>query len=385
MTLPRILLVNDHPAGGGIGRYTLELRHALRALAPPPFRVDLLLQNVPGRVDPDEWHSPEDTRDGSTLTVQPRPWWAKRRGFGTVYLLNSHCYFPRRVPKGYDLYHFSSQMMGAGVGHAAPAVVTVHDLIAVRLRANHPGLSTRLRRRHFRPLRRARELIFISESSRQDFLSAYDYPESQTCVIHHGVRPTFAPQDREASRRALGLEPGRPVLLHVGSEERRKNVETLLDAIALLVRRHPDLLLLRVGGSSARSRKRIARHHLERHVRYLPSLPEDRLVGAYAAADLFVFPSYFEGFGLPVLEAMSVGCPVIAARATSIPEVTGDAAVLVEPMDAVALADAIDGLLGDPARRASLTRAGIARAAPFTWDRAARQTAAAYRRALDAR
>ena len=340
---------------------------------------------MPGRVDTNAWRSAGDALGGSTLTVQPRPWWAKRRGFGTAYLLNSHCTFPRRIPKGYDLYHFSSQMMGASVRHATPAVVTVHDLIALRLPDNHPGLSTALRRRHLRALVRARGLIFISDYSRRDFLSAYDYPESQTCVIPHGVGSAFAPQDRAASRHALGLEPGRPILLHVGSEERRKNVEILLDAIARLVRRRPDLLLLRVGGPSARTRRRIARHGLERHVRYLPGLADDQLVAAYSAADLFVFPSYFEGFGLPVLEAMRAGCPVVAARATSIPEVTGDAALLVDPQDAPALADAIDGLLDDPARRAALARAGLARAAPFTWDRTAHQTADAYRRALEIR
>jgi len=384
VTLPRILLVNDHPAGGGIGRYALELDHALRALDPPQVRLDVLLQNVPGRVDASAWRAPAETPDGSTLTVQPRPRWAKRRGFGIAYLLNSYFTFPRRVPKEYDLYHFSSQMMGASVRHAAPAVVTVHDLIALRLRGNHPGFSSALRRRHLRALVRARGLIFISEYSRQDFLSAYDYPETHTCVIPHGVGPAFAPRDREASRRALGLEPGRPVLLHVGSEERRKDVETLLDAVARLVRRRPNLLLLRVGGPSARSRRRIARHGLERHVRYLPGLPEDQLVAAYSAADLFVFPSYFEGFGLPVLEAMRAGCPVVAVRATSVPEVTGDAAVLVHPKDPVALGEAIDALLDDPVRRAALARAGLARAAPFTWDRTARQTVDAYRRALGA-
>lgn len=377
-------MVNDHPTRGGIGRYTLELDYALRALDPPPVHVDLLLQNMPGPVNPRVWRSPDDARDGSTITVQPRPRWAKQTGFGSAYLLNSLLHFPRRVPSGYDLYHFSSQMMGAGVRHAAPAVVTVQDLIALRLGANHPGLSTWLRRRHFPFLRLAKGLIFASEYSRQDFLSTYDYPESRTSVVHHGVSPSIEPRDREASRVALGIDLGRPVLLHVGSEERRKNVETLLDAIAMLVQERPDLLLLRVGGPSSRTRKRIARHGLERHVRYLPGLSEDQLVATYSAADIFVFPSYFEGFGLPVLEAMKAGCPVIAARATSVPEVTGDAAVLVEPMDAAALAGAIGALFDDPVRRAALAVAGMARAETFTWQRTARQTADAYRRALDA-
>jgi len=383
MTLPRILLVNDHPARGGIGRYAWELDHALRALAPPQFHLDLLLQNMPGQVDPAAWRLPGEPGDGSTVTVQPRPTWAKQTGFGTAYLVNSHLRFPRQLPRGYDLYHFSSQMMGAGVRHAAPAVVTVHDLIALRLGANHPALSTWLRRRHFQYLRRAHGLIFVSEYSRRDFLGHFDYPEERTCVVHHAASPAFAPRDRTASRHALGLPPGRPILLHVGSEERRKNVETLLDALALLVKDVPDILLLRVGGASARTRNRIARYGLASHVRYVSGLTEDQLVSAYAAADLFVYPSYFEGFGFPVLEAMQAGCPVVAARATSVPEITGDAAILVEPMDVPAWARTVSALLDDPARRTALTAAGRERAAIFTWARTARQTADAYRRALD--
>jgi len=383
MSLPRILLANDHPARGGIGRYAWELDHALRALAPRPFHVDLLLQNMPGPVDPAAWRSPGEADDGSTVTVQARPRWAKQTGFGTAYLVNAHLRFPRLLPRGYDLYHFSSQMMGAGARHAAPAIVTVHDLIALRLGANHPALSTWLRRRHFQSLRRARGLIFVSEYSRQDFLGHFDYPEERTCVVHHAASPAFAPRDRAASRRALDLPPERPVLLHVGSEERRKNVETLLEALALLVKDIPDILLLRVGGASARSRSRIARLGLASHVRYIAGLTEDQLVSAYAAADLFVYPSYFEGFGFPLLEAMQAGCPVVAARATSVPEITGDAAILLEPMDGPAWARTVSALLDDSTRRAALRVAGMERAASFTWARAARQTADAYRRALD--
>jgi glycosyltransferase involved in cell wall biosynthesis len=380
VSLPRVLLVNDHPARGGIGRYTRELDRALCALAPPEFEVDLLLQNMPGRIDPADWRV--DAPSASPVFVQPRPPWAKSTGFGPTYLLNSYLYFPARTPRGYDLYHFSSQMMGAGVRYAAPAVVTVQDLIALRLSTNHPGLSTWLRRRHFTPLRRARGLIFASEYSRRDYLSLFDFPEERTSVVHHAVSPVFTPQDRQLSRAALGLDPNRPILLHVGSEERRKNVETLLAALARLVEQRPDLLLLRVGARSSRSRGLIARLGLEHNVRYRSALTEPQLAACYSAADLFVFPSYFEGFGFPVLEAMSSGCPVVAARATSVPEITGTAAVLFDPMDVDALSKIVEGLLADRILRDDLRRRGLERAAGFTWARAARQTADAYHRAL---
>ena len=378
-----VLLVNDHPAWSGIGRYVRELHLALRAQPPTDLTVDLLLQNMPGRADPSDWCSPLDDAPASHVSVQPRPRWADRNGFGLSYLINSHLRFPRRIPNGYDLYHISSQMMGASIGHAAPAVVTVHDLIAFRLAANQPPVSTWLRRRHFRPLRRASGLAFTSEFSRRDFLTRFDYPEHRTTVIHHGVSDAFGPRDRAASRNALQLPHDRPVLLHVGSEERRKNVETLLEAVAVLVKERPDLLLLRIGGGSSRSRRLIARLRLERHVRYVPGISDSQLAACYSAADLFVFPSYFEGFGLPVLEAMKAGCPVVAARATSLPEITGEAALLFEAMDVAALARTVGSLLDDASQREELRRRGMARAAGFTWERAARQTLEAYRRVLD--
>lgn len=383
MTLPRILLVNSSPAKGGIGRYARELLHEFRSAAPPRFQVDVLLQNVPGVEDPAEWGSHPGLDTDPHYCIQPRPRWAKQTGYGITYLLNSHYYFPRRIPRGYDLYHLASQMMGASTRHATPAVVTVHDLIALRLRSNHSGLSTWLRRRHFVPLRAARGLLFISEFTRQDFLSEFDYPEERTTVVHHGVGAGFTPRDRAASRETLRLGPEQPVLLHVGSEERRKNVETLLRAVALLVKDRPDLLLLRVGGKSRRTQRLIARLRLERHVRYLSSLSESQLASCYSAADAFVFPSYFEGFGLPVLEAMRSGCPVVAARATSVPEITGTAAILFEPMDVAGLSKILEGLLSDRVLQEDLHRRGMERAAEFTWARAARQTAEAYQRALD--
>lgn len=378
---PSVLLVNANPSWSGIGRYTRELFRALRG-SDPPFELALHLQNLPGRFDPDRWTTPAERAAGARVSAQARPWWAKQRGVGTMYMVNSHLYFPQRTPPGHDLYHFTSQVMGASVAHVERAVLTVHDLVAIHLRRNHPGISTWLRRQHFRSILRARGLIFISEFSRRDFLQQFNYPEERTSVALNGVSQAFSPRPRDASRAALGIPLDRPVLLHVGSEERRKNVETLLDALALLLRRRPETLLIRVGGPSARSQRRIARHGLAKQVRYLDGISDADLAACYAAADLFVFPSTFEGFGLPVLEAMRAGCPVLAANATSIPEIVGDAGMLVDPMDAPAMAEAIDLLLSDPARRVRLAEMGVTRAAQFTWERTAQVTMEAYLRAI---
>jgi glycosyltransferase involved in cell wall biosynthesis len=382
--MPRILMLNDHPPSGGIGRYTRALYHALLAADRGGIELDLLIQNAPGRGDAAEWR-PERPVTPSRVLVQPRPRWAKQRGFGTVYQLNGFYRFPRRVPAGYALYHATSQMMGGSARHVAPMVVTVHDVIAERLAGNHVGLAAVMRRRHLRAVTAARGLIFSSEHTRREFLSLHDYPAERCDVVHLGAEPAFSPGDRDRARAALGIERDRPLLLHVGSEERRKNVETLLAGVSRLARERPDVVLVRIGGRSARSRRLIARLGLEPRVRYRSGVAEGELVNWYRAADAFVFPSLYEGFGLPVVEALACGCPVVAAAATSVPEITGEAATLVaDPLDARDLAAAIARVLDDGALAAALAAAGPARAARFTWARAAAGTLAAYRRALDA-
>ena len=383
--MSRVLLCNDHPAAGGIGRYARALYHALLEAERGGLEIDLLIQNAPGQSEAADWRGAGPGAAASRVRVEPRPRWAKATGFGTVYQLNGWYRYPRHIPPGYALYHASSQMMGAIARHVRPAIVTVHDVIAARLAGNHVGLAAVMRRRHLRAVTAARGLIFSSEHTRREFLSLHDYPADRCAVVHLGVAPAFSGSDRASARAALGLAPGRPVLLHVGSEERRKNVETLLAALARLARRRPDVLLVRVGGGSARSRRLIARLGLAAHVRYCSGLAEADLVRWYQAADAFVFPSLYEGFGLPVLEAMACGCPVVAGDATSVPEITGDAALLVADLrDPDVLAGAIERVLDDPVLAAALAAAGPRRAAGFTWSRAAAGTLAAYRRALGA-
>jgi glycosyltransferase involved in cell wall biosynthesis len=379
--MSRVLLLNDHPPAGGIGRYARALYHALLDADRGGIEIDLLIQNAPGHTSAADWRGGPGA-EGSRVLVQPRPRWAKPTGFGTLYQLNGYFRFPRRIPMGYALYHASSQMMGASARHAAPMVVTVHDVIARRLARNHVGLAAVMRRRHLGAVTAARALIFSSEHTRREFLSLYDYPADRCAVVHLGVAPAFSAGDRASARAALGLAADRPVLLHVGSEERRKNVEATLAALARLVRRRPDVLLVRVGGGSSRSRRLIARFGLAAHVRYCSGLPEADLVRWYRAADAFVFPSFYEGFGLPVLEALACGCPVIAGDASSVPEIAGDAALLVDPGDVEALERAIGRVLDDPSLAAALRAAGPRRAAAFTWARAAAQTLEVYRRTL---
>jgi len=373
-----ILLVNDH-VSGGIGRYVRSLYAELRTVYAERRSVHLLLQNVPRHAAAGAWSN----GNANEITIQRRPWWEKQSGYGTLYQLASRYYYPQRIPRGYELYHVTSQMMGQSVRHVGPAVVTVHDLVALRYPGNHPWLSTQIRKRHIAALQRAAAIIFPSEFSRHDFLTRFSYPAQHTFVTPWGTGDPFRPANRSSARAALGVPPNRPLLLHVGSEEPRKNVETLLRALPLVAARVPEVLLIRVGGRSHRAGRLISRLKLERHVRYEPDVSDATLALWYAAADALVFPSLLEGFGLPLLEALRCGCPVVAANTSSIPEVTGDAAALVDDaLDPEELAAAITRVLEDPAWRDQLAQRGLSRAAGFTWRLAAERTAAVYEHVL---
>ena len=374
-----ILVVNDHLAGG-IGRYARNLYTELRTLY-PGRTVHLLLQSVPRRAVMDGWM----TGETGAITVQHRPWWQKQKGYGTLYQLASRYYYPQKIPQGYALYHVTSQMMGASVRHVGKAVVTVQDLVAFRYPRNHPWISTRIRAGHFDALRRAAAIIFPSEFSRNDFLSRFDYPAHNAFVVPLGAGDPFRPAYRTHARASLDLPPERPIVLHVGSEEPRKNVETLLRALPRVAAAAPDVQLVRIGGRSHRATRLIRQLGLGAAVRYVHDVSDDVLALWYAAADVFVFPSLLEGYGLPVLEALRCGCPVIAANTSSIPEITGgrDAAVLLDdPRDADALAAVITRLLRDPAQRAQLRKRGLTRAESLSWRNTAELTAAVYEHAL---
>jgi len=376
-----ILLVNDH-VSGGIGRYVRNLYTELRTLY-PERAVDLLLQSVPRRAALNGWMT--GPRNGAAITIQRRPWWQKQSGYGTLYQLASRYYYPRKIPEGYALYHVTSQMMGASVQHVGPAVVTVHDLVALRQPRNHPWISTQVRASHFDALCRAAAIIFPSDFSRRDFLARFDYPAPSAFVVSWGTGDPFRPTDRAHARATLDVPPDRPLLLHVGSEEPRKNVGTLLRALPRVAATLPDVRLVRVGGRSHRASRLIRQLGLEHAVRYVHDVPDDVLALWYAAADAFVFPSLLEGYGLPLLEALRCGCPVIAANTSSIPEVTGggEAAELVDdPLDHEALAAVITRVLQDPARRQQLRERGLARAAGLSWRKTAERTAAVYEHAL---
>jgi glycosyltransferase involved in cell wall biosynthesis len=277
-----------------------------------------------------------------------------------------------------------------GLGYAlpvasrVPAIVTVYDLSFL----THPKAHTRISRSYLRLMapwaaRRARLVLTISEHSRREIVRWLGIPAERVRVVYPGVEPVFRPLDPAtvaAFRAAQHLDG--PWALFVGTLEPRKNVERLLEALATVRRSGQPLRLLIAGAPGwgrERLRERCGALGLGDAVRFTGYLPGPDLPLWYNAVDIFVYPSLYEGFGLPPLEAMACGTPVISSNAASLPEVVGDAGLLVEPTDVDALADALRTLVGEPCLRAELRRRGLARAAGFAWGRAAEQTLALYR------
>jgi glycosyltransferase involved in cell wall biosynthesis len=261
-----------------------------------------------------------------------------------------------------------------------PRLVAVHDLTQFLEPAGFP-LWKRLPGRLLldRVVRTARVVVTVSEATRQDLEERFPDAGPRIRVIPNGVRHSaFRPLDGEERARSLERwESFRPFLLYVGPVKPHKGVSTALRAIETIARERPDLRLVQVGPPEIRDaevRQLLRSPELRARFVQVGVLDDVRLNEAYGAADCLLHPARKEGFGLPPLEAMAGGVPVLASDRSSLPEVTGDAAVLLDPDDPEAWARAILTLLQDPERRADMARRGRERALGFSWARTAAET-----------
>jgi glycosyltransferase involved in cell wall biosynthesis len=256
-----------------------------------------------------------------------------------------------------------------------PTVVSIHD-ISFELFPEFFSRAALLRNRSLIRLsaRSATRVVTISETSRRDILERYSVSEERVVVIPCGVSSAFQP--------AQGWAPysgGRPLrVLAVGTLEPRKNLLRLLEAIRLVHRQVP--ISLRVVGPNGYQASRIrARIAEEVQTEVTGWVSEADLAMEYRRADVFAYPSVYEGFGLPVLEAMATGTPVVASTGGAIPEIAGEAALLVDPLDVDGLAEALGRIASDPLLASALRSRGLARASGFTWEKSARAHAELYR------
>ncbi len=279
--------------------------------------------------------------------------------------------------------------------HVAPAwgpwrsVVTLHDLAFLL----YPGTHTAASRAYYaatgESVRRAERVIAVSQRTASDAVRLLGVDPARIRVVYEAAAPGFAPRPRArlhelAQRFGFDPDPRRPYVLFVGTLEPRKNVPLLMEAFAL-VRREVDAQLLVVGARGWLDEPIMAAHArsgVGEAARFLGSLGEEDLALLYSHAGVFVLPSLYEGFGLPVLEAMACGAPVVCSNAGPLPEVAGDAAILLKPEDPTAWAVALRDVLTQPHTADELRRRGFDRTHEFDWDRTAIQTREVYREAL---
>ena len=264
-----------------------------------------------------------------------------------------------------------------------PFIVTVHDLARCCFNFDPETIGEKiLLNLDTRYVKRASHIIAVSENTKSDLVKYLNMPESKISVIYNGVdHNIFKPYDVRLNNIRLRH---RPYILYVGSERRRKNLGRLFESFAALKREFPDLMLVKVGslGRSKRFRndtiKQLSSLGIAGDVIVVDHISELNLAYYYSSAALLAYPSLYEGFGLPLAEAMACGCPVVTSNTSSLPEVVGEAGIMVDPYDTSSLVRAMRRVLVDRELRDKMVRKGLEQSKKFTWEKTAELTLQVY-------
>ncbi|MCK6578022.1 MAG: glycosyltransferase family 4 protein [Anaerolineae bacterium] len=364
-----------HEQGGGIGRYVRELTAAL-AESPEEFRFSLFAAGAVGCASPFANH-PRFTWHPTRLTPQ---WWAR-------------IWHRLRLPIPIEaivgnvkLYHATDFVLPPV---QARSLLTVHDLSFVRVPATaSPPLKRYLDRVVPRSVLRADHILADSAATKDDLIELYGTPSSKITVLYSGVGSRFSPT-KDSHIRRMVLEkyhlPDRPYILSVGTVQPRKNYARLVRAVAVLRERGIDIDVVIAGGRGWLEDsiyQAVDETMMTEHVHFAGFVDDVDLPALYSAALVTALPSLYEGFGIPILESMACGVPVITSNVSSLPEVGGDAAVTISPTDLDSIIDGLQRVLEDQSLRDQMIARGFSRAAQFSWRSAAAHLRQVYRSLL---
>ena len=279
-----------------------------------------------------------------------------------------------------DVFHAPHYVLPPAV--RCRSVVTIHDTIHLTFPQYLPHrlAYAYARASMWTAAHRSARILTVSEASKRDILHFFDVPPEKVVVVYNAIDERFSrePLAEDVERVRERFQLHQRFVLYVGNIKPHKNLERLIEAFHALRQRGLDDLKLLIIGDEISSypslRRAVHRHKLHKHVRFLGYLPDDTLAIMYRLASVFVFPSLYEGFGLPPLEAMASGTPVVTSNLSSLPEVTGDAAVLVDPYDVDAIEAGIRQVLDDPILAADMRRKGLLRARQFSWEQSVTKT-----------
>ncbi len=371
MSLPLGIAVDGRSLCGqrtGVGTYTSNLFEQLLPLV-APLRILLFVDKDP---PPAAWMGDERIQ---IFKLSPLS--------GNNFLWTNVSLARRLKNRACDVFHSPGYTLPLRL--PVPSVVTIHDISYAACPEWYPYRNGALRKAWYRLSARSADCILtVSEFSKREIMRVYGIPQDKIHVIPLGVdRRKLAKVNQlqlpDSLKHKYGL--GGNYLLFVGDIHRRRNVDRIVEAFhAVRERQHDGLELVLIGRTLDPFASSMMDPLRDRHIHALGYVPENELSLFYSSARAFVFPSFYEGFGLGVLEAMACGCPVIVGRGTACEEVAGEAAVLVDPANARSIADAIAAVLENQEMAARHSEAGILRAEPFTWRRTAEQTLSIYQR-----
>lgn len=382
----RVALVTNHPRSTGVGRYAITLFKTFKNIS-LNYDIDIHLFEF----DRSNRGLYISTNNNNRILIKKIDKNIILDSFIFDKSKLNNLFFDYRLgyhlPNDYDLYHLTNQIISnlSYFDNIKKCVITVHDLDNYTHSPNF--LQKILGKLIYKGVKNSDLIISVSQYTKYLITQHLGVPEDQVEVIYHGVDEIFKPYPRSELLDVYikyGLNNEYKYILHVGVDLPRKNFITLLRAFYKLIKDSNinNIRLIKIGKINETTKKIIESLNLQSYIKVIDFVPEKDLVKIYNVAEVFVFPSTQEGFGFPILEAMACGTPVVTSNVASIPEIVGDAGIMLDPVDINGFAEAIRIILIDESLRKDMRRKGLKRAKTFSWEKCARKTLKIYKEVL---